>query len=529
MYAAISSLASMISRVLGPTLASGNPFDDESYKNEFISELKEHTLQLADDIWKEFWDEDVDLFCNKRPSAETVPLGFYNGYTVWTFTIGLQAIIEAEKLSPGRYTDKIATATEILQERYYNTEFKAYSAWLHSKGDSDVYYDDNAQIAIAFVDTYLAFKEHKYLELARELCHFLITGWTESDSAPGGIQWHVGDEAPHTDRCCCSTAITGIALLRTVDALRSHIQVLKSRPTKSKIQLSDEEKQSDWVALEHASDEFIEEIEKDIQKFVDIATKCGKWLVDTLLITEKDRKGDALTHLIADKMTQSDDSYWKRDEHTILSYNIGSTIQLLCLLHNEANITQGSSPSLKGIDFAETIHILAATSITPYKAIFNTSAPNPAKRVWSDYPYFTHLLIEGLLVYTNTFPNHPKNKEVINMILHNVAYMKNHLSDAKNPLFYHRNLRLTHISPEKTTEWNETMGVMEKMSLDKTERVYDEPWEDTEGTTMARTLLANGGVARGFALTAGELGRKKALEEQTRRILTSASLVAGDW
>ncbi|KAF3912378.1 hypothetical protein AA313_de0208229 [Arthrobotrys entomopaga] len=249
--------------------------------------------------------------------------------------------------------------------------------------------------------------------------------------------------------------------------------------------------------------------------------------MDTLWITDKDQKGDALTNLIADKLTHSYDSQWKRDDQTILSYNIGTTLQLLCLLYQESNLSKGYMEKTQ--DLAEKIHILASTSITPYKAIFNTSAPNPAKRVWADYPYFTHLIIEGLIVYTRTFPHHPKIKEVENTILHNVSFMKKHLSDTHNPLFYHRNLRLTHISSEKTDEWNEIMGVTEKVSLDKTERVYDEPWEPIARTTMARTLLAHGGVARGFALTVGELGRKKAVEDETRRILTSASLVAGDW
>ncbi|RVD84868.1 uncharacterized protein DFL_003205 [Arthrobotrys flagrans] len=526
MFSAISSVGSMLSRVLGPTPKAENPFDNETYRTEFISQLKTHTLALADDIWKRFWETDVDLFCNERPSAETVLLGRYNGYTVWTFTLGLQSIIEAERLSPGSYGDNISTAIETLRERYYNPEFKAYSAWLYARGDSDVYYDDNAQIAIALTDAFLLLHDPIYLDLARRLCNFLITGWTSRDSPPGGIQWHVGDEAPHNDRCCCSTAIAGVALLRAANALKPHIKNLKSYPSAAKLQLTDEEKQSDWVALEPGSDESIEEMEKDVQKFISFAQKCGDWLVDTLFITEKDKKGDALTHLIADKLTQSDDSSWKRDEHTILSYNVGTALHLLCLLHQESQISKDAEIP----DYTETIHTLAGTAVTPYKAIFNVSAPNPEKRVWADFPYYTHLLIEGLLAYTSTFPHHTKIREVENMILHNVAFMKHHLSASpENPLFYHRNLKLTKISKEKTEEWNKVMGTNEKEDLDKTERVYDEPWEKLEDATMARTLLAQGGVARGFALVAGTMGRKAEIEEEATRILTSASLVAGDW
>ncbi|KAF3904602.1 hypothetical protein ABW21_db0203951 [Orbilia brochopaga] len=535
MYAAISSLGSMLSRILAPpATVSSNRFDDEEYKNEFISQLREHTVTLADDIWRDFWETDVDLFCNKRASAETVPLGFYNGYTVWTFTLALQSIIEVERLSPGRYGDKITSAIETLQERFYNSEYKAYSAWLYAKGDQDVYYDDNAQIAIAFLDAYLVLDESKYLDLARSLCHFLVTGWTSGDSPPGGIQWHVGDSSPHTDRACCSTAITGIALVRIATALKSHIQKLKSRAPKPKIQLSDEEKQSDWVALEHGSEDSIEELEKDITKFLNVAWRCGAWLVDTLWITEDEHRGDALTNLIADKLTQTDGSCWKRDEHTILSYNIGNTLHLLCLLHLESKhksqlTTPATATSTKPRDFANACHILAATSITPYKAIFNTTAPDPAKRIWADHPFFIHLLIEGLLVYATTFPSHSKVAETENMVLHNIAFMKEHLSSSDNPLAYYRNMRLTRISKEKGEEWNKIMGVHEHSDLDESERVYDEPWAGIGERQMARTLLAQGGVARGFALSAGHLGRKKMLEEQTKRVLTSASLVAGDW
>ncbi|EWC47880.1 hypothetical protein DRE_02762 [Drechslerella stenobrocha 248] len=530
MYAAISSLGSVLSRVLGSASTNGGRFDNEASRNEFVAELHKHALALADDIWKDFWEPDVDLFCNKRPSAETVSLGFYNGYTVWTFNMGLQSIIEAERLSPGRFGDKIALAIETLQERYYNREYKAYSAWLYSNGDQDVYYDDNAQIAIAFLDAFLVLNDYKYLDLARSLCHFLITGWTSGDSPPGGIQWHVGDSPPYTDRACCSTALTGIALVKTADALRSHVKSLKTRNTAPKIQLSDEEKKSDWVALEHGPEDSIEDLEKDIQKFLDIAWKSGEWVIDTLWMTPEDLKGDALTHLIADKLTQSGGSHWKRDENTILSYNIGNTLHLLCLLHQESKIdTPSAQTSAKPRDFAETCHILAATAITPFKAIFNTSAPDPSKRIWADQTFFTHLLIEGLLVYAATFPQHQKVAEVEKMVLHNVAFTKEHLSSRENPLAYHRNLKLTRISKEKASEWNEAMGVHEVGNLDETERVYDEPWLTVEERRMARTLLAQGGVARGFALAAAHLGRKKMLEEQTRRVMTSASLVAGDW
>ncbi|KAJ6258793.1 hypothetical protein Dda_6847 [Drechslerella dactyloides] len=538
MYAAFSSLGSLLSRILAPPNAGGSSngssrFDNEEYKNEFISELREHTLALTDDIWKDFWEPDVDLFCNKRASAETVPLGFYNGYTVWTYTIALQSIIEAERLSPGRYGDKIASAIETLQERFYNSEYKAYSAWLYAKGDQDVYYDDNAQIAIAFLDAFLILDDHKYLDLARNLCHFLTTGWVSGDSSPGGIQWHVGDSSPHTDRACCSTAITGTALVRTVTVLRSHVQKLKSRSLPHKIQLSDEEKRSDWVALEHGgSEDSIEELEKDINKFTDVAWKCGGWLLDKLWITEDEHKGDALTNLIADKLTQTDGSHWKRDENTILSYNIGNTLQLLCLLYKESQLQSAlptATTATKPRDFADACHILAATSITPYKAIFNTTAPDPAKRIWADNPFFTHLLVEGLLAYASTFPSHSKVAAIENMVLHNMAFMKQHLSSADNPLLYYRNLRLTRISKEKGEEWNKIMGVHEHANPDESERVYDEPWLGIGERHMARTLLAQGGVARGFALTVGHLGRKKLLEEQTRRVMTSASLVAGDW
>ncbi|KAF3938636.1 hypothetical protein ABW19_dt0203749 [Dactylella cylindrospora] len=295
--------------------------------------------------------------------------------------------------------------------------------------------------------------------------------------------------------------------------------------TSSKLQLSDEEKQSDWEALEQVSEDSVEEIEKDIESFRSMGHRCGQWLLENLLITEKDRKGDALTNLVADKLTH-DRSGWKRDEHTILSYNIGATLQLLCLLHQESAI-KPSSPASASL--AESCHVLAAASITPYKAIFNTSAPNPAERIWSDFPYFTHLLIEGLLAYTATFPQHPKKKEIENMILHNVEYTKEHLSKSDNALFYHRNLRLCRISAGKAEEWNAIMGVNEHGEVDKTERVFDEPFLEVGEREMARTLLAQAGVARGFALVGDRLGRKRAVEGETRRVLGSASLVAGDW
>lgn len=69
-------MTSLLTRVLsfGSTASTGSRFDDEVYRRDFISDLREHTITLAEDIWRSFWEPDVDLFCNKRPSAETVGL-----------------------------------------------------------------------------------------------------------------------------------------------------------------------------------------------------------------------------------------------------------------------------------------------------------------------------------------------------------------------------------------------------------------------------------------------------------------------
>lgn len=408
--------------------------------------------------------------------------------------------------------------------------------------------DDNAQIAVAFIDAYNLLHDDKYLELARSLCHFLITGWSTNAQSPGGVQWHVGDSPPNTDRCCCSTAITGIALLKVAQSLRLLSKKLKETSSKNKIQLSDEEK--DWVALHHENEETLETISNDVNSFTQTARSCGDWLLQHLWITEADRKGDALTHLIADKLTEDtskerDDikTRWRRDENTILSYNTGTTLQLLCLLLDKdlpaptaPSEPSSSSPSATSArttqDYQSAIHILASTAITPYKLIFNTTAPNPSKRIWADHPYFTHLLIEGLLAYTALYPTHPKRTEIQNMLLHNVAFMKDHLcsSDpAKGKLFYHRNLKLTRISKGKEEEWNTIMGVSEHGTLDETERVYDEAYLEVQDREMARTLLAQAGVARGFALVVGGLEGKGMVEEEARRTLMAASLSAGDW
>lgn len=72
----------------------------------------------------------------------------------------------------------------------------------------DVFFDDNAWLALALLGHYANSHDERALSLSRRLLDFLTTGWSTdpSWSAPGGIRWKV--PATNTSRNTCSNGPT---------------------------------------------------------------------------------------------------------------------------------------------------------------------------------------------------------------------------------------------------------------------------------------------------------------------------------
>ncbi len=100
-------------------------------------------------------------------------------------------------------------------ERYWDPESRGARAYssdvIGSRTGGDVYYDDNAWVALALVQLERMRPESGWLERARELFEFAVDGWDgrANDPHPGGVYWVQqgrGVGAKNHDRNTVSTA-----------------------------------------------------------------------------------------------------------------------------------------------------------------------------------------------------------------------------------------------------------------------------------------------------------------------------------
>lgn len=93
-------------------------------------------------------------------------------------------------------------------DHYYNSDVKAYSA--STAKDDDIYNDDNAQVAWAFIEAYEADEREDYLDSAKSLVDYLLTQW---DNQYGGVIWRRSGSYIAS----ISTVEAGLAALKLYD------------------------------------------------------------------------------------------------------------------------------------------------------------------------------------------------------------------------------------------------------------------------------------------------------------------------
>lgn len=127
----------------------------------------------------------------------------------WPQGVQLHALIAARKIPEAR-----ALADEMHQKYWCNYSGRwGYNANANTCGDR--YYDDNAWIAKALMDLYALTNDAKFLNRAKEVIAFSMSGANGSGDSPnGGIKWQE-NRAGH---CLCATAPTMVANLQIYQA-----------------------------------------------------------------------------------------------------------------------------------------------------------------------------------------------------------------------------------------------------------------------------------------------------------------------
>jgi hypothetical protein len=130
---------------------------------------------------------------------------------VWLQSVQFSNLTAAARAEPETYRPRLEAYFKAL-DAYWDSkvDIHGYEAAPTQGNGDDKYYDDNAWLAITFLEAYQSNREPRYLDRADETMKFVLSGW--DDSCGGGIWWH----QRHKDgtKNACSNAPSAVGCLR---------------------------------------------------------------------------------------------------------------------------------------------------------------------------------------------------------------------------------------------------------------------------------------------------------------------------
>ena len=185
---------------------------------------KDKAEEMFQRVWELYRVPKYGLFSEYYPSSHRPDLTYFNDSTrqaqevsyLWPMSgvfssAVLMAAIEPEKYMV--YVDSMVMA----MERYYDTTRVpfGYQAYPVQFGKVDRYYDDNGLVGIDYIDSYLVTKNPHYLEKAKQVLTFILSGWDENFE--GAVSWLEGvkDQKP-----ACSNGKAMVLALKLYEATK---------------------------------------------------------------------------------------------------------------------------------------------------------------------------------------------------------------------------------------------------------------------------------------------------------------------
>lgn len=169
-----------------------------------------YTKLIEKNIDTYFYDRSASLYKEaKERSREDRPFSY-----LWPLCALLQAANEMETLHNGEdHLSKVLKAVE----QYYSTKppVPGYEAYPGKYGGDDRFYDDNQWIGIALIDAHARTGNADYLNKAKEIYTFMMSGY--SSAAGGGLYWKEHDT---TTKNTCSNGPGMVLALKLFKATK---------------------------------------------------------------------------------------------------------------------------------------------------------------------------------------------------------------------------------------------------------------------------------------------------------------------
>ena len=182
---------------------------------------KERAEAMFKRVWELYRVPQYGLFSEYYPNSYRPDLTYFNDSTrqaqevsflwpmsgVFSSAVALASI--DDKYVP--YVDSMVMAVE----QYYDTGRVpfGYQAYPVRFGKVDRYYDDNGLVGIDYIDSYRVTKNPVYLEKAKQVMTFILSGW--DDNFEGAVSWLEGvkDQKP-----ACSNGKALVLALKLYEA-----------------------------------------------------------------------------------------------------------------------------------------------------------------------------------------------------------------------------------------------------------------------------------------------------------------------
>lgn len=391
--------------------------------------------------WELFYDPRQHTFINSNKSE-----GSYDAsgkYTVWPIAVYLQAIVDCARVYPEQTASLLQPAFTVLDKYLYKNKryYGAYCASEYFDGNTDIYYDDNAQIASALVTAYEVTHQKWYLDRAVDNVKFLMTGFLAEE--PGGVRWHVDKKGSNA----CTTAECGLAALRVA-------RLITAGPLKD-----------------------------EMFRF---ASGCCLWIFERLQ--------DPKDYLICDGLepqTSQDGSgrvVYQRNANK-WTYNQGTALSLSSMLFSLTNSEW----------YRQRAQQLASSVSNRYTCMFDNSTRDIRVRYYHDSVYFYQLLAEGFADFVEHFDGVAPGwlvDQVKTESLRNMKYLYMYLRDPEDGLYF-QTFELFKINKRTFAEYQRLVGGTRTYDPTAGEREHtkDIPVEQRR---MTKSLIACGGAARIF-------------------------------
>ncbi|RZJ76531.1 MAG: hydrolase [Flavobacterium sp.] len=203
---------------------SGKGYAQHFQSSEFY---KQRANVFFEKVWANYrLKKHPGLFSEHFPNGEKVELDYFQGSNVkekevsflWPFSGMFSAanvLVRYPDLQKkyAKFLDTLTIGVWTYRDTTrMPTGYQAYPATLEK---SDRYYDDNALVCIDYAEAYFNTKDAQYVDKAKEVFKFIISGWDEK--LDGGVYWLEGhkDQKP-----ACSNGMATLAALKLYQASR---------------------------------------------------------------------------------------------------------------------------------------------------------------------------------------------------------------------------------------------------------------------------------------------------------------------